>query len=73
MAEIELGDIAVKMLLGAMLIHAYHAALENGIEALSRVDADAQVSDAIGVRIFLAGVVNHIMRFEVFSKVAVGV
>ena len=53
MAKIEFSHIAVQVLLGAMLINAFHAALEYGIVSLCRVDADLQVSDAIGVGIFL--------------------
>ena len=36
-AKIELGQIAVQMLLAAMLVDAFHAALEDRIEALDRV------------------------------------
>src|ERR1035438_8928856 len=40
MAEIELCDIAMQMLLGAMLVNAFHAALENAVVSLSRIDTD---------------------------------
>ena len=39
-AEIELGQIAVKMLLAAMLVNADHAALEDAVVALDGVGAD---------------------------------
>ncbi len=43
-AEIELRQIAVQVLLAAMLVHALHAALENAVVAFNRVGADRTTS-----------------------------
>ena len=39
-AEIELGKIAVQMLLAAMLVHTFHPALEDRIEAFDGIGVD---------------------------------
>jgi hypothetical protein len=56
-----------------MLIYAFHAALENGVKALNRVCADSHLADAIGVAIFLAGMINRAVFVKQLVKAAVGV
>jgi hypothetical protein len=73
MPKIEFRDIAVQVLFAAMLIDAFHAALEHRIVALRRVDADLHICYAVGIGIFLARVINHVVRFEVFAKITVDV
>src|SRR5271169_3787386 len=73
MAEIEFGQIAVKVLLAAMLIDAFHSALEHGIEAFRAIDADADTAQAIGVGVFLAGMINHAVFVKQLVKAAVGI
>ena len=53
-SEIKFGQVAVKVLLGAVLIDALHAALEDRIEAFDRVSGDV-VAD-VSMRILLATV-----------------
>ena len=53
-AEIELGDIAMQMVFAAMLVNAFHAALENRVVALDRVRIDLHAGLAFGIAIFAA-------------------
>lgn len=55
-AEIELRQIAVQMLLAAMLVHALHAALEGREEAFDRVRMD------VAPAVFLGAVVDCLVR-----------
>src|ERR1700730_11292070 len=48
-AKIELGDVAMQMLLAAMLVDAFHAALENRIVAFYRVRVDRAAHVFIGL------------------------
>ena len=73
MAEIELGNVAVLMLFAAVLINAFHPALENAVEAFRRVDANFHAAQTVGVAIFLAGMINHSVFGEVLSEVGIGV
>ncbi len=67
-AEIELSQISVKVLLPAMLVDADHAALEDTIESLNGVGANGDVGLMIGVSVFLARVVHNAMSRELFPK-----
>ena len=60
-AEIELGEIAVKVLFAAMLIDADHAALEDAEIALDGVGVDLRAGLAVGVAVFAARMVNRVM------------
>ena len=44
-AEVKLGEVAMQVLLGAMLIHALHAALEDGEITLDRVRMHGGISE----------------------------
>ncbi len=60
-AEVKFRQVAVRMLLGTMLIDTLHAALEDRIEALNRVRGDHVGSVA---NVFLCTMVDRIMTFE---------
>src|SRR5690606_16137101 len=57
-AEIELGKVAVQVLLGDVLVDALHAALEDRIVAFDRVGVDA------ATRPFIVAVIHGLMRGE---------
>lgn len=59
MAEIELADISVQMLLRAVLVDTLHSALENAVISLSRIDFDLYVGDAISVSYILRASGQH--------------
>lgn len=61
-SEVKLGDIAVKTPLAAMLVDAFHPALEHGIEAFDGIGMD----DA--VPIFSVAVTDEIMLSEVLPE-----
>ena len=67
-AEIELGEVAVKVTLGAMLIDAYHAALEDREEALDGVHVGL---GAIGklAHPFLVNVLHGVVAVEATAGV----
>ena len=52
--EIELGEIAVKVLFSAVLVNADHAALEDAIVALDSVGADSHATLPVNVGVFPA-------------------
>ncbi|MDR7038369.1 hypothetical protein J2X36_003133 [Methylobacterium sp. BE186] len=54
-AEVELRKIAVKVLLIAMLIDAFHVALEDGESTLNGVGVDARISEADVLALTVAG------------------
>src|SRR5207248_11749774 len=58
-AEIELRQVAVQVLLGAMLINALHAALEDRIEAFDGIGMNGAL--ALVPDVFLIGVTNGVM------------
>src|SRR6266508_2411643 len=61
-AEIELGEIAVQVFLAAMLVHAFHAALEDRVEPF----------DGVGVgeatHVFINGMIDGFMPRELASE-----
>jgi hypothetical protein len=61
-SEIKFREIAVQMLLGAVLIDAFHAALEDGIVAFDGVGGD------LAAYIFLFAVVHRAMVFELAAN-----
>lgn len=63
-AKVELGEIAVQVIMRAMLIHTFHATLENREETFDGVGMDAAVIDA---DILTGTVVDHGMASEVFA------
>jgi len=67
-AELELGDVAVQVLLAAVLIDALHAALEDGEVAFDRVRVDGLV---VAVHVLACAVMNEIMTREVSGKLGV--
>ena len=60
-AEIELRNIAVKVLLAAMLINALHAAFEDAVEPLKRVGVN------VASHIFASAVRDKFMAREFFA------
>jgi len=64
-AEIKFRDIAVKVLLLAMLIDALHAALEHAVIALDRVRMH------VAAHVFFLAVVDAFMAGEVLAEVVI--
>jgi hypothetical protein len=69
--EIELGKIAVQVLLAAMLVNAFHAALEDAVEALNRIRVDRNARLAVRVAVFLPAMVNSVMLGELTAQLGV--
>jgi hypothetical protein len=63
--KIKLGQIAVKMLLAAVLVDTDHAALEDVVVAFNGVGGDESPGRTIAIGIFLAGVVNFAVSREI--------
>ena len=59
------------MLLRAMLIDAFHAALENGVIALNRVCVDVYARLSVCIAVLFARMVNRIMLGELVAKLCV--
>ena len=74
--EIELAQVAVQVLLGAMLVDALHAALEDRIVALNSVGGDSGgFDDGVAIRAFLVGdfvPVADVLLFAVVHSVVAG-
>jgi hypothetical protein len=66
-AEIKFRDIAVKVLLFAVLIDALHAAFEHAVVAFRRVDIDLGSGRAIGVAPFLAPMIDRVVLSEMLA------
>ena len=60
-AELELGHVAVEVLLAAMLVIALHAALEDREEAFDGVCVDRRI---LGIDVLAAGVVDAAVARE---------
>jgi hypothetical protein len=69
--EVELSQAAVKVLLAAMLLDAYHAALEDAVIALDGIGADGHASSAVNVGVLLPRVIHNIVLGELASKALV--
>lgn len=67
-AELELGKVAVQMVLGAMLIHAAHTALEDGERTLNGVRVDGAV---VEIDIVESGMDGRAMLAELATNLAV--
>jgi hypothetical protein len=65
--KVKLGKIPMQMLLRAMLVHAFHAALENRVVAFDRVRVDLRARLAVGIAVFLARVIHNAMRGKLFA------
>jgi hypothetical protein len=57
--EIELGEIAMKMLLAAMLIDADHPTLEDRVISLNGIGIDLLAAHAVSVAVFAARMVDN--------------
>jgi hypothetical protein len=72
-AEIELGEVAVKVTLAAVLINAFHATLENRVIALNRVRVDLRTRLAVCVAIFAARVIDNVVLCELIPDFGIAV
>jgi hypothetical protein len=70
-AEIELGKVAVKVFFAAMLVDAFHTALENRVIAFDGVRIYLPTRRAVRVSIFLAGVIHYAVRGKLFADALV--
>jgi hypothetical protein len=64
-AEIKLIEIALQVLLAAMLVHASHAALEDGEEAFNRVRVRTVAN------VFVPDMLHDLMRSEVLADILI--
>lgn len=69
-AEVKLRKITMKVLFAAVLVNAFHAALEDRVIAFRRVRVDLHARFTIGVAVLAAGVVNSVMLGELIAKLA---
>ena len=70
-AEIELGKIAVKVFLAAMLVDAHHAAFEYAVIALDGVSMHFGSGLAVGVALFLAPMVNRVVPRKFIAELSI--
>jgi hypothetical protein len=72
-ADVKFREVAVKVLLLAVLVNAFHAALENRVIAFNSVSVDFHAAFVISVAIFAARMVNGVMLGELASKLGIAV
>ncbi len=70
-AEVEFGQITMKVALGTMLVHADHAALEDRVVAFDGVGVDFHASFAVSVAPLAARMVNSVMLRKLVAKLGI--
>ena len=70
-SEIELCNVAMQVLLAAMLINAFHAALEDAVISFDQVSMNLCTGEAVIVPVLAARVINCVVIGELIAKLRV--